>query len=267
MLRSVFGKTIWERRAGLVWWVLGLAALAMLTVAFWPTLRDQNSLTDFLDSLPPGLLALFGVENVDALLTPAGFVSSRLYASIGPILLIAFAVSVGTRVIAGEEERGTMDLLLSQPVTRTRIVMEGLAAMVLLVAVLATTLVVVLLATNPVFDLELTVTVVLAANVGVLLLAVLHGALALAVGSLTGNRPLTLGVATAVIVFGWFINGLAEIVEQLEPFQRVSPFHWFLQGSPLTNGFDWPANILMAGVAGAFTGVAVWGFNRRDVAT
>jgi ABC-2 type transport system permease protein len=267
MLRSIFGKTIWERRTGLVWWVLGVAALAMLTVAFWPTLRDQPDLSEFLESLPPGLLALFGGSDVDVLFTPAGFVSSRLYASIGPILLIVFAISVGTRVVAGEEDRGTMDLLLSQPVTRTRIVIEGLGAMVLLVAVLAATLLGVLLATNPLFDLELTVTAVLAANVGVMLLAILHGALALAIGGLTGNRAITLGAATAVVVFGWFINGLAEVVKELEPAQQVSPFHWFLQGAPLSNGFDWPANILMAAVAAAFSAIAVWGFNRRDVAT
>ena len=267
MLRSVFGKTIWERRAGLIWWVLGIAALAILTVAFWPTLRDQPDLTEFLESLPPGLLALFGGGDIDVLFTPAGFVSSRLYASIGPIMLIVFAISIGTRVVAGEEDRGTMDLLLSQPVTRTRIVVEGLAAMVVLVGVLATTLLVVLLATNPAFDLDLTLTAVLAANVGVMLLAILHGALALAVGGLTGNRAITLGVSTAVVVFGWFINGLAEVVKELEPAQQVSPFHWFLQGAPLSNGFDWPANILMAVVAAALAAIAVWGFNRRDVAT
>jgi ABC-2 type transport system permease protein len=74
-------------------------------------------------------------------------------------------------------------------------------------------------------------------------------------------------VSTAVVVFGWFINGLAEVVHQLEPAQQVSPFHWFLQGAPLSSGFDWPANLLMAAVSVALLAVAVWGFNRRDVAT
>lgn len=267
MLRSIFGKTIWERRTGLVWWVLGVAALALLTVAFWPTLRDQPDLTEFLESLPPGLLALFGGSDVNVLFTPAGFVSSRLYATIGPILLIVFAISIGTRVVAGEEDRGTMDLLLSQPVTRTRIVLEGLGAMVFLVSMPAAALLAVLFAANPIFELDLTSAGILAANVGVTLLAILHGTLALAVGGLTGNRAITLGVSTAVVVFGWFINGLAEVVKELEPAQQVSPFHWFLQGAPLSNGFDWPANLLMALVAAALAAVGVWGFNRRDVTT
>jgi ABC-2 type transport system permease protein len=267
VLRSVFGKTLWERRRGLVWWMLGMAALALLTVAFWPSLRDQAGLADFLESFPPELLALFGIENAQELLTPAGFVSSRLYASIGPILLTVFAISVGTSVIAGEEDRGTMDLLLSQPVARRRLVLEGTAAMVVLVTILAATLLGVLFATNPVFDLQFSGSAIVAANVGVALLALVYGSLALAVGGLTGNRAITLGVSTAVVVFGWFINALAEIVDELRPAQEISPFHWFLQGTPLARGWDWPANALMAVVAVALVIIAVWAFERRDVAT
>lgn len=267
MLRNVFGKTLWERRTGFVWWVLGMAALALLTVAFWPSLRDQAGLAEFLESFPQGLLALFGIENVEELLTPAGFISSRLYASIGPILLIVFAITVGTAVVVGEEDRGTMDLLLTQPVTRTTVVLQGAAAMTLLVAMLAATFLAVLFLTNPAFELELRGSAIVAANVGVALLALLHGALALAIGGLTGNRAITLGITTAIVVFGWFINALAAIVDELQPAQEVSPFHWFLQGTPLARGWDWPANGLMAAVTVAFIALAVWGFNRRDVAT
>lgn len=267
MLRSVFGKTLWERRRGIVWWMLGMASLALLTVAFWPSLRDQAGLADFLESFPPELLALFGIENAQELLTPAGFVSSRLYASIGPILLTIFAISVGTSVIAGEEDRGTMDLLLSQPVARRRLVLEGMAAMVVLVTILAMTLLGVLFATNPAFDLEFNGSGIVAANVGIALLALVYGSLALAVGGITGNRAITLGVSAAFVVFGWFINALAEIVDELRPAQEVSPFHWFLQGTPLARGWDWPANALMAVVAAVFVVIAVWAFERRDVAT
>ena len=267
MLRSVFGKTLWERRRSIIWWMLGMAALAFLTVAFWPSLRDQAGLGDFLESFPPELLALFGIENAQELLTPAGFVSSRLYASIGPILLTVFGISVGTSVMAGEEDRGTMDILLAQPVSRRRLVLDGAAAMTVLVSIVAAALLAVLFATNPIFDLGFSGSAIVAANVGITLLALLHGALALAVGGITGNRGLTLGVATAVVVFGWFINALAEIVDELKPVQEISPFHWFLQGTPLARGWDWPANALMAAVTVALVVIAVWAFERRDVAT
>ncbi len=267
MLDSVFGKTLWERRISILWWMLGVAALALLTVAFWPTLRDESGFADIFESLPQGMLALFGVNSVAELLTPAGFISSRLYASVGPILLVVFAISVGTAIVAGEEDRGTMDLLLAQPVSRTRIVLEGAVAMVVLVTILAVTLFTVLLITTPVFDLELSLNGLLAANIGVALLALVYGACALAIGAISGNRAVTLGIATALVVTGWFVNGLAEIVDQLEPVQKVSPFHWFLRGNPLAAGFDVGSLVLLLIVAVAFVGIAVWGFNRRDLTT
>jgi len=249
------------------WWALGLGGLAAITVAFYPSVRDQPGFSELIESLPPQLLAAFGVEDASELITPVGLVNSRLYASVGSILAIVFAVSIGTQSVAGEEERGTMDLMLAQPVMRTRIVLESFVAMVVLVAVLAMSLLVVLVIASPAFGLDLSVTGIIAANVGMALLALVHGALALALGGLTGKRKLTLGVVTAVVATGFFVNGFATLVEALQPLRTVSPFHWFLGPDPLANGFDGPSLAKMTITTLVLVAVAVWGFNRRDVAT
>ena len=43
-----------------------------------------------------------------------------------PLLLLVAAIGAGARAIAGEEERGTLDLLLSTPVSRRRLALEKL---------------------------------------------------------------------------------------------------------------------------------------------
>ncbi len=267
MLRSVFGKVLWDHRTGVWWWALGLGALAAITVAFYPSVRDQPGFSELVESLPPQLLAAFGVEDASELITPVGLVNSRLYASVGSILAIVFAVSIGTQAIAGEEERGTMDLMLAQPVVRTRIVIEGFVAMTVLVAVLATSLLVVLAITSPAYGLDLSVNGMIAANVGMALLALVYGTLALAIGGLTGKRRLTLGIVTALVATAFFVNGFATLVDVLQPFQAVSPFHWFLGPDPLANGFDGPSLAKMTITIVMLVAVAVWGFNRRDVAS
>jgi ABC-2 type transport system permease protein len=180
---------------------------------------------------------------------------------------VVFAISVGTHAIVGEEERGTMDVLLAQPVSRSSVVLQSFAALAVLVSVLALGLTVVLAATSPMFDLNLSMEGIVAANVGVALLALVFGALALAVGGLTGNRPLTLGVVTGVVVAGYFVNGLASVVEALEPFRLFSPFHWFLAPNPLGEGLDWGSLGLMAAVSLAFAAAAALAFDRRDIAS
>ena len=46
-----------------------------------------------------------------------------------PLLLLIAAIGAGARATAGEEERGTLDLLLANPISRRRLVLEKLAAL------------------------------------------------------------------------------------------------------------------------------------------
>lgn len=267
MLRSVFGKIVWERQRSLLWWVGGLVALAFITVAFVPTLRSQAGFVELFETMPQGFLAMFGVESAADLVTPVGLINSRLYASVGSIVIIILAISVASRSVAAEEESGAMDMLLAQPVTRTRIVLDAAAAIVVLSAMMAAALGVTLVITNPMFDLELSMAGIVGANVGVALLATVYGTLALLVASASGNRGLTLGVATAVVIGGFFINGLSELVTELQGVAEFMPFRWFLESNPLANGIDWPSIALMAGVSAVFVALSVVAFNRRDIAT
>jgi len=52
------------------------------------------------------------------------------------VVFIAFAVSIAARALAGEEENGTLSLLLTQTIGRRRLVLQKYAAMVVTVAVL-----------------------------------------------------------------------------------------------------------------------------------
>ena len=40
-LRSVYVKTIYDRRHGLLWWSLGIGLLTVATLSVWPSVRDE----------------------------------------------------------------------------------------------------------------------------------------------------------------------------------------------------------------------------------
>jgi ABC-2 type transport system permease protein len=119
---------------------------------------------------------------------------------------------------------------------------------------------------NPIVDLGFSLPHMVASNLGLALLALVFGSLAIAVGGLTGKRGVTIGVAAGVTVATFFINGLAELVDWLQGPQKLTPFYWLQQWDPLNDGFSLSAITLMVIVIGFLLGVAVWGFNRRDVA-
>jgi ABC-2 type transport system permease protein len=265
MLRSVFSKTVWERRNGMIGWTIGVAALVAVTAVFYPTIRDQQeSFGSFFDTMED-LASAFGVDSISEIFEPPGYLNSQLYAQTLTIVVLVFSIGMGTAAVAGEEDRKTMDLLLAHPVPRWRIVVEKFAAMTLLTFALALLTLVVLLVFNEPTGLRLGFIELLAANLGMGLLALFFGTLALAIGAVTGRRGLTIGVSAGAAVAAFFLFGFAPAIEAVEWSQVLSPFWWYLGGRPLTAGFDVMLLGLVAGIA-LLLAVAVWGFERRDVA-
>jgi ABC-2 type transport system permease protein len=64
MLRNVYAKSLRDMRRSIVWWSLGLIAIAALMVAVYPTVRDNPDLNKLVENYPDALKALiaFGGE-------------------------------------------------------------------------------------------------------------------------------------------------------------------------------------------------------------
>jgi ABC-2 type transport system permease protein len=261
MLRSVLVKTIRDARRALVWWSLGMLGVVLLTVGFWPSVRDSPELERFARNAPDVLKAFTGGELDFA--TPIGYLEARLFALIVPVLFLIYAIGAGARAIAGEEEAGTLDLLLSLPLSRARLVLEKAAALGLQLGALALVLLAFVVAAAALVSMDVSAARIGAAVVTAYLLAVAHGALALAIGAGTGKRAVALGIAASVAVAGYLLDGLAQFVDALEPWRVLSPFDW--AGHPLRNGLGaGTAALAVAAVAGAAAALPL--FARRDVA-
>lgn len=266
MLRSVYGETIWSRRNALAWYVVGLGVLVGVTTGVYPTVREgADTFTQLLESLPRGMMSFLGSSDIAELISPSGFVNSRVNASIGAVVLAVFAISLGTAAIAGEEDRRTMDLLLATPVRRRKVVLQRFAAMVTLVAIVAAAILLVMVVANPIVDLGFSLSDMVASNFELALLAMVFGSLALAAGGLTGSRGITIGIAAGVTVATFFVNGLAGLVDWLKGPQKITPFYWLQRSDPLANGLSLEDTLIMLLVIGVFLGIAIWGFERRDI--
>lgn len=143
MLRSVWGKSVRDQRRSLAWWSLGVALLVAVTIAVWPAVRDAPQLDELVADLPPALRAAFGADD---LTSPAGYLGSRLFALLVPVLFTIYGIGRGAAAVAGEEERGGLELLLAHPLSRRRIALARLGAALSGLLVLAVVLLAALLA-------------------------------------------------------------------------------------------------------------------------
>ena len=265
MLSSVFRKTMWDRKGGYLWWAIGMLAITGITIAFWPTLEaDSDALMELMEGLPEGMLNLFGANEAIDFLTGPGFVNSRVYASVGSFIAIFFAISMGTAAVAGEEDKRTMDMLLANPIPRDRVILETFSAQVVLTTILSAIVWVTLVVFNPILDVGLSIAGVSAASIGMVLLALSFGSLALMIGALTGKRSLAIGVSSGAALATFFVNGLAPLIDSIAWTQKLTPFYWLLGHNPLVNGFQAELLVLLAAIV-VFVAVAIWGFRRRDI--
>jgi len=267
--RRIYGEALWERRASLGWWAGGIATLTALVVAFYPSIRrtDGEALRALVAAYPREILAIFGVTDPASVLTGPGFVSSRIHGSIGLLALVAFAIGFGAAALAGEERRGTADLLWTAPVSRDRVVLEQAAALLTAVGIVAAAIAAVVAVGNPLAGLEVSGEGLLAGSLGMALLAFLHGAVALTVGAATGRPGPAQGAAVAAALAGYLLNGFGSFVTWLEPFRVLSPFAWYQGGTnPLSQHLGWEQPALL-GVGLLLVGIAVPLFRNREVGT
>jgi ABC-2 type transport system permease protein len=264
MLRSVGLKTLYDQRRALSGWSISLLLLVGMYVAIWPSLRGQPSMSDFLDQMPEAMRSLFASTGAD-MSTAAGFVQVELLSFMGPLVLMLYTVTAGSSALAGEEDRRTMDLLLACPVSRHRVVLEKLAAMGAGAVLLGVVGVVALVGEGSFANMGLPVGHVSAAMLHMVLLALVFGGLALAVGAWTGHGVLSRAVPAALAIVAYVLNGLAPLVSWLQPAQRFSPFYQYIGHDPMRTGVSWPSVAVAVATVVVLAAVAVVGFRRRDV--
>jgi ABC-2 type transport system permease protein len=262
-LRSIFVKTVHERRHGLLWWNVGIAAMTVATMSVWPSVRDEYA--KLVQNYPQALLAFFGIDRA-GLGTAAGYLEAELFSFMVPLAFIAYMIAGASSTIAGEEEAGTLELLLAQPISRRRVATEKFLGLCASLAVIAAGFTAVVVVFTRVFDLRVGSMNVIAAALSAYLLAVLFGAAALLAGCATGHRALAAGLSAGAAAAAYLLTSLGALVEGVKRFRPLSPFWWYSGHDPLRHGIE-PLHfaLLLAATAVCFT-AALLIFERRDAA-
>lgn len=141
VLRSFTNRALW-RKALLECRGLLAACVALMFAFHWifvwiTSMVKLGPMAEFVRSLPEGMQNLSGVP-VNELATVAGRIA---LAYVDPVVLFTaavWAISRGSDAISGEIDRGTMEMLLAQPVHRLAVLFTKCAVAVMGAACIAT---------------------------------------------------------------------------------------------------------------------------------
>ncbi len=262
-LHSIFERDLHEHRRALIGWGTGLVAYAAVMLASFTAVRDNHEIAKLLESYPKAFREMFGVTDYTS---GPGYLRAEIFSLVGPLLIIILAVLWGSDVTAGEEERGTLDVLMANPVSRRRVVAEKWAAVAVGVTLVTAVFGLVIGLGAPLVDMRVPTADLVAVLVSTALIAIFFATVALAVAAATGRRAVARGVAATLAVASYLASSLAELVGWLRPVRPFSPWYHALGIDPLAVGFaPWHLGLLV-GLVALFAVLAVVSFDRRDLA-
>jgi ABC-2 type transport system permease protein len=265
MLRNVFVKSLWDQKRSLVWWCLGIGLMIIITMLFYPSIREMTELNEIFATDENPLMKVF-VGDITDITSPEGFVNSQLLIFMVPLLYLVFAIGIGSGSIAGEEEKGTLDFLLAHPLTRESVIVQKFLAMNFAVAWIGVFAWASLVIGAAIVDMEIGYSRLAAATFSGVLLGITYGGIAFLFGAAFGKRSLSIGITGALGIGGYLLNVLGPIVGWLEPFTKISPFYYYSSSDPLANGLDWSHMAVLLVVILLMGGMAILSFRRRDLA-
>jgi len=182
-------------------------------------------------------------------------------------LITVWPILAGSRMLRGEEERGSLDVLLSVPRPRLRVALEKLAAM--WTALLAMGLLIGLVAFGGgrAFGADFGLGDALLFGLDLALICAVFGGLALLISQFTQERGSAAGATAGLLLIFIVLDMVHRIAPNTDWISRFSPIYYYNLSKALIPSYSVNAGAmaLLAVLAIGLGGIAVWLFNWRDV--
>lgn len=250
-------------------WNLAIVAVALaIWGALLPIVFDAfgSQFQALMDSgVIPSQFAQFGGGDIFSL---SGSVSLGFIHPIAVGLGLVFSVGFSGAAIAGERQRGTLEVLLARPISRRRVYLTALVASLLFVAVTVAALTLGALAGSAMVG---RVAELGPGNLPLLWLngALLFGALAaisLAASASFDRLTPALGLSLGFVLVSYFLDVIGELWPDAAFLQPYSLFHYLDARAALTGLPDPGDFAVLAGVIVVAVAYALVVFPRRDLA-
>ncbi len=257
-MTALVAAQLYERRRSLLSWGLPIGLMSALVVAIYPSVED--ALSEAIRSYPEALKQAFGIAELSNV---EQYLNAEMLSLIVPLAVGYLAVRSVAGGLSGAAESGRLDVLLSAPLSRRRLVAAGFAATAVeLAAVLAVGWAVTVLG-GLLAGAGLGAAPALAGFANVWPLALFFAALGIVVCGASLHTPVVTGSVAGVLVAMYVADLLGRLDAGLDWVRYGSVFRYY--GRAIETGIDPLAFAGLTAAALALAGLGAWLFERRDI--
>ncbi len=262
-------KTIQKNIINLLIYTIISASFVWMYVAMWPSFSKQSEkFLELADAYPEAVLKAMNIDIVGMFSSLEGFIAGEHFSIIWPIIIIILTLSYASSAIAGEVDKGTIELLLAQPISRLKIFFaKYLSGLVIIAAfVLLSNFSVVPLSLLHNVDLQiqnyLTISIL-----GFLFAFAIYG-VCIMLSSFASARGMPMAITGGLLIIMYALNVFSAFQESVEKLKYLSFFHYYdFASAAISNQLE-ILNIVVFLVVGIITtliGAVI--FIKRDIAT
>ena len=261
-LRSVYLKTLRDYRVAILGWGIGMGLVVVSPMASVAALVTTPQAREQLIGLASSFAWNADVVAVD---TIGGYATWKI--GIFIFLLAVWPLLAGSRMLRGEEDRGSLDVLLSVPRPRVRVALEKLAAMWTALLTMGVLIGLLAFAGGQKFGGDFGIGDALVYGLNLALICAVIGALALLISQFTQEQGPAAGWTAALLLVFIVMDMIHRVIPSTEWISRLSPIYYYNLSKPLvpSYGVNVGAMLLLLALTLILSGAAVRLFVRRDV--
>jgi beta-exotoxin I transport system permease protein len=249
-----------ERRRSLLSWGLPLGLWSAFIVSIYPSI--ESALTKAVRNYPTALKEAFGVGELTSV---EQYLHAEMLSLIVPLAVGYLAVRSVASGLSGAAESGRLDVLLSAPVSRSRLVAAGFAATAIELATVLAVAVALTMIGSLLSSAGLSFGLALAGFAGVWPLALLFAGLGIVVAGWSLRTSVVTGSVAGVLVGMYVVDLIGRLDPSLDAIRYASVFRYY--GTAIESGID---TLSFLGVTAAAVALAAIGsllFERRDLSS
>ena len=266
---TLITKTIKKSLTSLLIYTIISVAFVWMYVALFPSIfKEREKLKEAFEAYPEGLIEAFAIEIDTFVSSIEGFMAGEYFSLLWPIILIILIISYASAAIAGEIDKGTIELLLSQPISRLKIFFakyfSGLA--IIAAFVFLSNFSVVPFAT--LHNVDYRIQNYLAISIIGFLFAFAIFGICIMISSFSSSRGRTAAITGGMLIIMYGLNLFSVFQESLSSLKYASLFHYYDFNSAIVHNQIDILNVaifLAVGAISAVIGVVI--FIKRDIAT
>ena len=260
--RSVFLQTLRGYWIPILGWGIGMGLVVVSPMASVTALIKTPQQRQQLVSLAAGF-----TWNADpvGLTTIGGYATWKL--GLFVLLIAVWPLLAASRTLRGEEDRGSLDVLLSLPQSRLRVSLEKVAAIWMALLAMSALIGLIAFIGGRTFGADFNLLQGFLFGVNLALVCAVMGGLALSLSQFTPERAQAAGWTAGLLLLFVVLDMTHRVVPHTSWISHLSPIYYYNLSKPLipSYGVNVGAMLLLLALAAVLNGTAIWCFLGRDV--